>query len=93
MVATTLRMCGHGEHDDSSYIPTELKEAYARKDPLGVARRQLLERGWLGASEADEMDAVAREVVQRAIAQAQREAPPEPRMMDWRATSWDPQKA
>lgn len=93
MVATTLRMCGHGEHDDSSYIPTELKEAYARKDPLDVARRQLLERGWLGASEADEMDAVAREVVQRAIAQAQREAPPEPRVMDWRATSWDPQKA
>ena len=29
VLAKTLRMCGHGEHDDASYIPKELKEETA----------------------------------------------------------------
>ncbi len=93
VVATTLRMCGHGEHDDASYIPAELKEAYAQKDPLDVARRQLIEKGLLTEQEAEEWEAAAREDVQRAVAQAQREAPPAPHTMDWSATSWKPQRA
>ena len=32
VLAKTLRMCGHGEHDDASYIPRELKEEYEKKD-------------------------------------------------------------
>ncbi len=33
VLAKTLRMCGHGEHDDASYIPRELKEEYEKKTP------------------------------------------------------------
>lgn len=92
LVATTLRMCGHGEHDDASYIPAELKEAYAQKDPLDVARRQLLRKGWLSEQEADKMDAVARDDVQRALAQAQREVTPAPQTINWNSTSWNPEE-
>ena len=51
VLAKTLRMCGHGEHDDASYIPRELKEEYEKKDPVAVAERQLLAAGWLTPEE------------------------------------------
>jgi|GEM_PF-159577 len=54
VLAKTLRMCGHGEHDDASYIPRELKEEYEKKDPVAVAERQLLEAGWLTPEEVHE---------------------------------------
>ena len=90
VVADTLRMCGHGEHDDASYIPAELKAAYADRDPLDVARRQLLEKGWLTEAEDTAMRAECTEEVQRCVAQAQQEPGPKPAELDWSATSWKP---
>lgn len=92
VVATTLRMCGHGEHDDASYIPAELKQAYADRDPLLVARRQLLETGWLTEQEDETMNAEIREDVQRAVAQAQREPSPSPQTLDWSVVTWKPEQ-
>lgn len=89
VLANTLRMCGHGEHDDASYIPDELKKAYADKDPLDVARRQLLERGWMTAGEIDALAAACTQEVQEAVTQAQKEPGPDP-YGDWNATSWKP---
>ena len=91
VVANTLRMCGHGEHDDASYIPEELKAAYADRDPLAVARRQMLEAGWITEEEAQAWDDECRDEVQRLVAQAQREASPNPADEDWKATSWTPE--
>ncbi len=91
VVANTLRMCGHGEHDDAAYIPDELKAAYADRDPYAVARRQMLEAGWLTEAEADAWDDESRNEVQRLVAQAQREATPNPAEEDWSATSWKPE--
>ena len=73
VVANTLRMCGHGEHDDAAYIPAGVKAAYADRDPLAVARRQMLETGWLKEEEAAAWDDECRDEVQRLVAQAQRE--------------------
>lgn len=92
VLANTLRMCGHGEHDDASYVPAALKEQYAGRDPLDVARRQLVGKGWLSDSEADQILAECTEEVQRCVAQAQKEPPPDPRQMDWSATSWKPDR-
>ena len=91
VVANTLRMCGHGEHDDAAYIPEELKAAYADRDPLAVARRQMLEAGWLTEAEAQTWDDECRDEVQRLVAQAQREKTPNPADEDWMATSWNPE--
>ena len=93
VVANTLRMCGHGEHDDASYIPTELKEAYADRDPLDVARRQLIDCGWLTHEEAERVNDECRDEVQRLVAQAQKEAAPAPESLDWSAVSWKPDRA
>ena len=30
----TMRMHGHGAHDDMSYVPKELLEEWARRDPI-----------------------------------------------------------
>ena len=91
VVANTLRMCGHGEHDDAAYIPAELKAAFADRDPLAVARRQMLEAGWLTEEEAQAWDDECRDEVQRLVAQAQREKTPNPADEDWMATSWNPE--
>lgn len=88
VVADTLRMCGHGEHDDAAYVPAELKAAYS--DPLDVARRQLTELGWLSEDEAAALNETCRDEVQRLVAQAQKEAAPSPAALDWNATSWIP---
>ena len=93
VVADTLRMCGHGEHDDASYIPDEVRAKYAQKEPLAVARRQLAEQGWLTEQENAALQEEMREFVQKAFARAQREATPDPRILDWNAVSWKPERA
>lgn len=90
VVANCLRLCGHGEHDDASYIPQKLRDAYADRDPLEVARRQLMEQGWLTEEEDAALHADCAEEVQRCVAQAQKEAAPNPHTEDWAATSWKP---
>lgn len=90
VVANTLRMCGHGEHDDASYIPQELKDRFADRDPLAVARRQVQEQGWLTADEIAAIQAECADEVQRSVAQAQKEPTPNPATEDWSATSWKP---
>lgn len=90
VVAETLRMCGHGEHDDAAYIPAELKAAFADRDPLPVARRQVVEQGWLTADEVAAVQAECTDEVQRLMAQAQKEPTPNPAEMDWSSVSWKP---
>jgi TPP-dependent pyruvate/acetoin dehydrogenase alpha subunit len=51
--AVTLRMHGHGAHDDASYVPSELLDAWRRRDPI--------ER-LAGRFEPSEVAAVEREV-------------------------------
>src|ERR671937_1157825 len=35
----TLRMHGHGAHDDMSYVPPEMREEWARRDPIDRYRQ------------------------------------------------------
>ena len=90
VLANTLRMCGHGEHDEASYIPDDLKKEYANKDPLAVAERQLLERGWISEEENAAWKHEAIEEVQSAVAKAQREPEPDPYVENWNSTVWAP---
>lgn len=90
VVANTLRLCGHGEHDDAAYIPAELKEQFADRDPVEVARRQMQQQGWLTADDIAAIQAECTDEVQRAVAQAQKEPTPDPAREDWSATSWKP---
>lgn len=41
----TFRMKGHAEHDDQSYVPKEMIEEWAQKDPLQRFEREVLSAG------------------------------------------------
>ena len=73
------------------YIPEELKAAYTDREPLAVARLQMLEKGWLSEAEAAAWEEECRDEVQRLVAQAQRESTPNPADEEWKATSWNPE--
>ena len=86
VVPSLLRLCGHGEHDDAKYIPDEMKNSHIGRDCNVVAEAQLLEREWITPEEIEEWRHEASEKVQTAVAQAQREAEPDPYRENWDTT-------
>jgi len=57
--ARTMRMHGHGAHDDMSYVPPEMFEEWSQRDPIELYRDRLAsEHGF----SADELDAIRDEV-------------------------------
>jgi pyruvate dehydrogenase E1 component alpha subunit/2-oxoisovalerate dehydrogenase E1 component alpha subunit len=81
VVGHLLRLCGHGEHDDASYVPAELKAHSA--DCLKVARQRMLASGWATPQQLEIMEAQAYEAVQQAVAQVQQEPTPDARRDNW----------
>jgi pyruvate dehydrogenase E1 component alpha subunit/2-oxoisovalerate dehydrogenase E1 component alpha subunit len=85
VVADLLRLVGHGEHDDASYIPESLKNSELGRDCLLLARESLIKKGWMDAGEAASWrEAVAAEVEETA-AKVLREPAPDPVDEDWNA--------
>ena len=87
VVAHLLRLSGHGEHDDGSYVPGAIKGGHYGRDCIEVAMRQLVEHQF---ATVDEILGWQEEVagnVQRAVAQAQQEDTPDPYKEDWTALS------
>ncbi|MBS1881950.1 MAG: thiamine pyrophosphate-dependent dehydrogenase E1 component subunit alpha [Actinobacteria bacterium] len=70
--ARTLRMHGHGAHDDASYIPTELLEEWLGRDPIG----RLASR--LGEEETAAVEAEVAAQVDAALARAMEAPMPDP---------------
>lgn len=83
VVADLLRLCGHGEHDDASYVAAKLKCSDVGRDCLDVARERILSEGWLRESELDAIRAKAHEEVEAAVAAASREGAPNPDSENW----------
>ncbi len=51
----TMRMRGHSEHDDASYVPRDLLEAWGARDPVQQFKSRLMEWGVLDAVREGEM--------------------------------------
>jgi TPP-dependent pyruvate/acetoin dehydrogenase alpha subunit len=85
VVARLLRLSGHGEHDDGSYVPEEIRKGHYGRDCIEVAMRQLVENGIATVDEIFSWQEQFAEEVQRAVAQAQQESPPDPYREDWTA--------
>jgi acetoin:2,6-dichlorophenolindophenol oxidoreductase subunit alpha len=83
VVADLLRLCGHGEHDDSSYIDPKLKQSPLGRDCLRVAEACLLENGWADAAAMTAWRSEAVQKVEESVAQVQREPGPDPYKEDW----------
>jgi TPP-dependent pyruvate/acetoin dehydrogenase alpha subunit len=72
----TMRMRGHGEHDDYAYVPRELLEQYAARDPIRVAARALADAGVLGPETVAALEREVQEEIDRAYHQALAEPAP-----------------
>ena len=87
VVARLLRLSGHGEHDDGSYVPDTLRAGHVGRDCMDVAVEQLIEEGY---ATADEIAAWREEVadeIQRVLAVAQQDPVPDPWHEEWEAFS------
>jgi acetoin:2,6-dichlorophenolindophenol oxidoreductase subunit alpha len=87
VVAELLRLCGHGEHDDASYVDPAWKAAPLGRDCLKVAESQLLQCQWADAAALAAWRQAAAQIVETAVACVQREPGPDPYLQDWRALS------
>lgn len=90
VVGRLLRLSGHGEHDDASYVPSSLKQSPLGRDCLEIARQRLLNEKFATEAEIEAWEAEALEQVQEAVATAQKEPAPNAARDDWRAlaSSW-----
>lgn len=91
VVAELLRLVGHGEHDDGSYVDPRLKSAHFGRDCLKVSEQFLLEKNWASAEDLATWRAEAKKEIDVTAAKVQRESSPDPEQEDWRAVSfiWD----
>lgn len=83
VVARLLRLCGHGEHDDSSYIDPRLKLTALGRDCLRVAEDHLLAQGWADRRTLEEWRSESTQQIEHAVAVVQREPAPDPFQEDW----------
>ncbi len=74
IAATTMRMHGHGAHDDASYVPPEQLEHWAERDPLARQRDRLRSLG----VDVEAIDESVREAIDLATQDALAMPEPEP---------------
>ena len=90
VVANLLRLSGHGEHDDGSYVPDTLRAGHLGQDCMDVARQQMVDSGYATAEEIEGWRSELEDRVQRALAKAQQETKPDPWHETWQACSQNP---
>ena len=83
VVATLLRLCGHGEHDDAGYIDAGLKRSAIGRDCLKIAEARIVTEGLADAAGLARWRSEASEKVEEAVARVQREPAPDPYKEDW----------
>jgi TPP-dependent pyruvate/acetoin dehydrogenase alpha subunit len=74
----TLRMEGHAVHDDAFYVPKELFEEWARRDPIERYRSWLRDNADLSDEEEDEITSGVKRLLNDAIQRAEESPQPDP---------------
>ena len=83
VVASILRLSGHGEHDDASYVTDEIKREPFARDCLKVAEQTIADLNLVDVETLREWRKDAAAQVDQAISTAQKEAAPEADEEDW----------
>jgi len=73
-----MRMHGHAEHDPADYVPPEMFEEWAAKDPVDLFGARLQELGFATADEVAAMREEARQVGIQARKKSLSDPMPEP---------------
>ena len=87
VIGTCLRLTGHGEHDDASYVPDALKESPLGRDCITVAEHQLVARGLATLKDIQQWRKDSRATVDEAMGIASKEPAPDPFKENWSAIS------
>ncbi len=74
----TLRMEGHAVHDDAFYVPKELFEQWAERDPLERFRTWLRQNVDFTADEEDELTTQVKRLLNEALQRAEESPLPDP---------------
>ncbi len=74
----TLRMEGHAVHDDASYVPKELFEEWAKRDPLESFRSWLRDNADFSEDEEDELNGRVKKILNDALSRADESPQPDP---------------
>jgi len=85
VVATLLRLAGHGAHDDALYVPADLKSRFG--DCLQLSERTLKLQGVASEASIQALWDEVRKEVDQAVEQVRKEPPPDPDEEDWCAYS------
>jgi pyruvate dehydrogenase E1 component alpha subunit/2-oxoisovalerate dehydrogenase E1 component alpha subunit len=83
VVASILRLSGHGEHDDASYVTDEIKREPFARDCVKVAEQTIVDLNLADAETLAEWRREAAAQVDQAISTAQKEAAPEGDEENW----------
>jgi len=76
----TMRMHGHGAHDDMSYVPEEMLAEWARRDPIDSYAERLIAEFGFGAAEVEAIRAEVHEYVDQCARRALESPLPEPEL-------------
>jgi pyruvate dehydrogenase E1 component alpha subunit/2-oxoisovalerate dehydrogenase E1 component alpha subunit len=87
VVASTLRLSGHGEHDDASYVTDEIKREPFAQDCLKRTEKLIVDLNLLDAKTLQGWRDEAAAQVDQAITTAQKEAAPVAEEENWCAIS------
>jgi TPP-dependent pyruvate/acetoin dehydrogenase alpha subunit len=87
VVASVLRLSGHGEHDDASYVTDEIKRQPFAQDCVKLTEKKIVDLALVDAATLQSWKDDAKKQVDEAIATAQQEAAPEGDKEEWRAIS------
>lgn len=87
VVASLLRLVGHGEHDDASYVDAAHYEELYGRDCLQFAEETILERAWASAAHLADWRKTLAEEVDTTVTKVLREPAPDAADEDWMAVS------
>ncbi len=74
----TMRMHGHGAHDDMSYVPDAVREEWAQRDPIELYSERLITAHGFSADEVESIRAKAKANVDEAARKALDSPMPDP---------------
>ena len=74
----TMRMHGHGAHDDMSYVPSEMLDSWAERDPIDLYANRLVAEHGFSTQEVEEIRSEVRDYVEECAAKALDSPMPDP---------------
>ncbi len=76
--SVTLRMEGHAVHDDAFYVPRELFEEWAKRDPIERYRGWLRDHAGMTDEEEDEITSSVKRLLSESVQRAEESPLPDP---------------